>query len=312
MTWTVERVAGPYRGAMGGLAWDGSAMLFSALDEGLVLRFDPARGKTTPLRRYANRTNGIGFAADGALFGCQEGGRRIIQFLADGSAASTATRIDGRIHNHPCDLTIDRRGRVWFSDPHHPVPAYGPPIFPPLEHASVLRLERDGNGLWKLTRVTFDTVAPRAVLLSADERTLYVAEGDVATRAPRELRAYPLADDGTAGAFVVLHTFGADHRGAHRGVEGMCLDGDGNIVACAGSRRSGAGPSILVLEPTGSLLESHPLPDDLPMRCAFGGEDLATLYVTTGQGTLVRIQDTGRRGFRRWCPSGIRLQEHFE
>jgi sugar lactone lactonase YvrE len=298
MSWTFERVAGPYAGALGGLAWDGSGIVFSAIDEGMIDRFDPRSGATTRLRRYANRTNGLAFAPDGTLFGCQEGGRRVIQFLPDGSAASTATRLAGRVHNHPSDLTIDRRGRVWFSDPHHPVPAYGPAIFPPLPDASVLRLERDHNREWALCRITEDTEAPRAVLLSAFEDTLYVAEGDTRARV-RELRAYAIEEDRAAG-YVVLHTFGSDRRGAHRGIEGMCLDADGNIVACAGWRKSGPGPAILVFAPNGIVLESHPLPGDLPIRCAFGDDDLSSLYVTTGEGELLRARRVGRSGFRRW------------
>ena len=300
MSWTFERVAGRYGGALGGLAWDGSGIVFSAVDEGVIDRFDPRSGATTRLRRFANRTNGIAFAPDGTLFGCQEGGRRVIQFLPDGSAAPTATRLAGRVHNHPSDLTIDRKGRVWFSDPHHPIPAYGPAIFPALPHASVLRLERDHNREWALRRITEDTEAPRAVLLSAGEDTLYVAEGD-ANAPVRELRAYAIRPDGAGvGGHVVLHTLGRDPRGPHRGIEGMCLDRDGNIVACAGSRKSGPGPLILILAPSGLVLESHPLPGDVPMRCAFGDEDFSTLYVTTGEGELLCARRTGRSGFRRW------------
>ena len=302
MSWTFERVAGPYQGAIGGLAWDGRGMLFSAIEDGSIRRFDPGSGETIVVRRYANRTNGIAFAPDDTLYGCQEGGRRVIQFLGDGSAVPTATRLDGRIHNHPCDLTIDRRGRIWFSDPHHPVPAYGPQIFPPLDHASVLRLERDQSHVWIIRRITHDTAAPRAVLLSADERTLYVAEGDTARDGPRELRAYPLSTDDTVGNHVVLLTFGSDHRGPHRGIEGMCLDDEGNIVACGGGRSSGPGPLVIVVSPSGAILESHPLPVDMPTRCAFGDANLESLYVSTGQGDVYRAVATGRRGLRRWRP----------
>ncbi|HXR36779.1 MAG TPA: SMP-30/gluconolactonase/LRE family protein, partial [Candidatus Binataceae bacterium] len=242
---------------------------------------------------------GIAFAPDGTLYGCQEGGRRVIQFQADGSANPTATRIGGRIHNFPCDICFDRAGRGWFADPYHAVAAFGPQIFPPLEHASVLRLERDERRHWHLTRITEDTAAPRAVLLSPDEKTLYVAEGDPARPGPRELRAYPVAGDGTVGRYAVLHTFGADHRGPQRGIEGMCLDDAGNIIAVGGWRRSGPGPMAYVFSPAGTILESHPLPVDLPMHCAFGDTGLGSLYVTTGEGRLYRAQATARRGLPR-------------
>jgi gluconolactonase len=273
-------------------------MLFSLVEEGRILRFDPKAKKTGEFRKYTNRITGIGFGPKGELYGCQEGGRRVIEFMADGSARPLGTRIDGRIHNFPNDLTVDSKGRIWFADPHSTIYAFGPQIFPQLEHASVLRLERDERRAWTIKRITFDTVAPRAIALSADEQTLYVAEGD-AKSAKRELRAYPVKSDGTVGPFTVLHVFGADHRGLHRGIEGMCLDRDGNIVACAGAKSAGPGPMVYVISPSGAVLESHALPGDLPVKCAFGDSDLSSLYVTTGEGMLYRAKGTGRRGVKR-------------
>ena len=298
MTWKFEKVAGPYQGPNSGLAWDGSGMLFSLVEEGRILRFDPKAKKTGEFRKYTNRITGIGFGPKGELYGCQEGGRRVIEFMPDGSARPLGTRIDGRIHNFPNDLTVDSKGRIWFADPHSTIYAFGPQIFPQLEHASVLRLERDERRAWTIKRITFDTVAPRAIALSADEQTLYVAEGD-AKSAKRELRAYPVKADGTVGPFTVLHVFGADHRGLHRGIEGLCLDRDGNIVVCAGAKSAGPGPMVYVISPSGAVLESHALPGDLPVKCAFGDSDLSSLYVTTGEGMLYRAKGTGRRGMKR-------------
>jgi len=295
-----ERVAGPYQGAMGGLAWDGARMLFATVDEGFIRSFDPATRATGEYRKFANRINGLAFAPDGRLFACQEGGRRVIQFLADGTAAVTATRLDGAIHNHPSDLVIDRAGRAWFSDPYSKVLAFGPQIFPALDHASILRLELDERHAWKIRRVTYDTFAPRAVQLSPDEKTLYVAEGEIGRKGPRELRAYAVHEDGSVGRYTVLHTFGADHRGEHRGIEGLCLDSDGNLVACGGSPEAGPGPMLYVFAPDGAVIEAHRLPGGAPMRCAFGDAQLDSLYLTSGDGCVYRAQSTGRRGFKRW------------
>jgi len=152
--------------------------------------------------------------------------------------------------------------------------------------------------LWDLKRVTFDTRAPRAVLVSRDGRTLYVAETDNAPGGKRELRAYALEGGDIAGAPVVLHTFGEDHRGPHRGIEGMCLDAEGSIVACAGWKRSGPGPMVYVFSAGGEIAGSHLVSGDMPVNCAFGGADLATLYVTTGSGELFRVTNSGLRGCR--------------
>jgi gluconolactonase len=289
MAWRFERVAGPFEGPAGGLAWDGRGMLFSVLGEGRVpdparragegriLRFDPASGEVSVWRAYTNRADGIAFSPDGELYACQALSRRVVCFRKDGSMALTQTLLDGRHHNEPNNLAIDSRGRIWFSDPWSELRASGPQIFPPLEHASVLLLEKDASHSWRLKRMTFDTSAPRAVALSLDEKTLYVAEGDQRPQGAGELRAYPLRGDGTLGSFTLLHSFASGARG----IEGMCVDRGGSIVACAA-------PYIYVFAPSGAVRESHPFPAGEPMNCGFGEEDL---YVTTAAGELWRRKE---------------------
>jgi gluconolactonase len=295
---TFELVAGPYEGPTGGVVWDGAAVLFSAIDEGRLLRFDPETGTVSQVRRYLNRVNGLAFGPGGELYGAQEGGRRLVEFTPDGRLVAVDALLDGKYHNQPSDLVVDSQHRIWFTDPHHPVIPFGPQIFPLLDHQSVLRLTRNERRAWTAKRITDDTVSPRAVLLSPDENTLYVADGEPGAGSTRELRAYPVRRDGSVGPYSVLHMFGADWRGPQRGVEGMCLDADGNIVACAGWQQSGPGPLVYVFAPDGSVIETHALPADRPNRCCFGGRDLDMLYVTTAGGHLYRAKP-GRCGFRR-------------
>ena len=147
--------------------------------------------------------------------------------------------------------------------------------------------------------MTFDTAWPRGVVLSPDERTLYVADGGGSPDERRELRAYPITDEGELGAYRVLAAFGSDYTGSQRGVDGMCLDSEGNLVACAGSTGSGPGPAIYVFAPSGRVLEMHPIGEE-PTNCAFGDPGLDTLYVTTAEGSLCRVRATGRRGYPLW------------
>src|SRR5687768_12777339 len=142
MTWKFDLVAGPFKGATGGLAWDGSGMLFSAVQEERILRFDPATSAVSDFRRYTGRTNGIAIGPNGSLFGAQEGGRRVIEFKPDGTTVQTTDQLDGGYHNQPTDVAVDGQGRVWIADAFNTTPPYGPHIFPFLDHASVLRLER--------------------------------------------------------------------------------------------------------------------------------------------------------------------------
>lgn len=300
MAWEFELVAGPYGGPTDGAVWDGKALLFSVYPEGLILRFHPENGEVTEFRRYMLRVRGLAFDPKGTLYGAQAGVRRIVRFNADGSTSRMESLIDGRPHNQPDDLVVDRQGRIWFSDPHDPEAREGgPDPFGPLEHTSVLRLEPSTGGSWKIRRMTYDTRSPRGVLVSPDERTLYVAESNEKPDGIREIRAYPILEDGVLGSYRVLHAFGEDHRGA----DGMCLDRDGNIVACAGSNKVGPGPMIYVFSPEGRILETHPVPGDCPTNCGFGDTDRTSLYVTTAEGQLFRARNTGHTGWALYPPA---------
>lgn len=303
MAWEFERVAGPFNGPTGGLVWDGRTIVFAAVLESRLLRYHPDSGRVEEIRRFTNRTSGLALTPDGRLYGCQEGSRRIIEMKADGSAAALGATLDGQRINFPSDLTIDRAGRIWFTDPYHHLPSHGPQIFPNLPHASVLRLGRHRvTHDWIVERLTFDTAAPRCLALSADERTLYVGEGDTASEEARQLRAYPVDATGRLGSPLLMHSFGRDHRGTQRGAEGLCLDADGNIIVCAGSDEAGPGSLIYIVSPTGRILETQAFPDDCPMRCTFGGNGLDELYVTSGTGHLWRARQTGRVGLSAGKP----------
>ena len=150
--------------------------------------------------------------------------------------------------------------------------------------------------------MTFDTTGTNGLLISPDQRSLYIIQTD--PDGDRELRSYPILDDGSLGEYIVLHQFGRDHRGPQRGIDGMCLDSEGNIVGAAGNWASGPGPMIYVWTPAGRVLETYPMPVGVegPTNCAFGDYDQGTLYVTSGQGHLIRTRDTGRRGWIMWPP----------
>jgi gluconolactonase len=292
MDWEFELIAGPYGGTAEGPAWDGQALLFTHIPGSRIMRYDPRSGDVSEFRSGTHNTNGLMFDGQGRLYGCQSGRHCIVRFEPDGGMTPLPNRLDGRRHNRPNDLAIDRKGRIWFTDP------FGrgrPADERELDHASVLRHDPQPDGSWSLQRMTYDTTSPNGILFSRDERTLYVAQSDY--EGVRELRAYPLNDDDTLGAYRVLHTFGQDADGVQRGVDGMVLDTDGNIIACAGWNAAGPGQMIYVFAPSGRVLETHPVPEDRPTNCTFGDPDLSTLYVTTGGGHVFRVRNTGRRGW---------------
>ena len=203
--------------------------------------------------------------------------------------------VDGKKLNTPNDLAIDRKGRIWFTNPVNEINWDTTEVME-LDNQSVLRADPQKDGSYTVTRVTFDTTQPNGILVSKDQSTLYVAESGFARGIARELRAYPIHENGNLGTYTTLFTWGEDAKGVHRGIDGMCLDADGNIVATNGWEVSGPGPMITVFSPTGRVLETHPVPANRPTNCCFGGTDLTTLFVTTLEGHFFKAQ-TDRVGW---------------
>lgn len=285
MTWEFESLIEPM-GLTEGPAWDGKVLLFSNLPNSRIMQYDPDNEEVSVFRAPVERTNGLGFDKDGRLYGCESGGRRIVRYEPDSSTTVICDELDGHRLNSPNDLAIDALGRIWFTDPR-----YGDDRSDmELDHESVLRLEPQSDGSWTVSRMTHDTTSPNGLLVTPDMKTLYVAQSKYGAGQLRELRAYPILEDGTLGDYEVLHNFYP-----HRGIDGMCFDSAGNIVATAGWEVSGPGGMIYVFAPNGRVLETHPVPVDRPTNCTFAGEDLSVLYVTSIDGQLLRAQ-TDRQG----------------
>ncbi len=298
MSWRFELLDGPYGGVTEGPAWDGSGLLFTHIPSSRIMRFDPRSGSSEVYREGTNCANGLMFDPEGRLYACEGDARRVVRYEADGGATVLADGFEGKRFNIPNDLAIDPQGRVWFTDPFYEEAA-GPwsqdRAQKDLDHDSVYRLDPQSDGKWPIRRVTFDTTRPNGILFSLDYKTLYVAQSGRGPSEKRQLRAYPIREDTTLGEASVLHDFGEN-----RGVDGMCLDTNGNIVATAGWERGGPGPMIYVFSPRGEVRETHPIDAQRPTNCTFAGEDLTTLYVTSTEGHLFRAR-TERQG-RLWYP----------
>ena len=286
--WRFDEVAGPF-GLTEGPAWDGSGLLFTDIPNQRILRFDPRIGKTQVFRRETNYANGLVFDPLGQLYACEAGGRCIACYGKNGDRKVVADRFEGKRLNSPNDLAIDLKGRIWFTDPHYSsewARDFGPPE---LDHKSVYRVDPQEGENWEIRRVTYDTKKPNGILVSLDMKTLYVAESDF--EGLRELRAYPILKDESLGDYAVLHNFYP-----HRGIDGMCLDAEGNIVAAAGWERSGPGGMIYVFAPNGRVLATHPVLCARPTNCSWGDDDLETLYLASVCGRLYRAR-TGHKGW---------------
>lgn len=296
MSWKFELLMKPGTPPLTeGPVWDGEHLYFTHIQASKILRYDLKTNAITDWRSGTNRTNGLAYDTNGRLFGCCSGGRAIVRFDPDGKNTVIADRVEGKKLNTPNDLAIDRKGRIWFTNPVNDG-NWDKTEVKELDNQSVLCADPQKDGSYKVRRVTFDTTQPNGILVSQDQRTLYVAESSYTMGVPRQLRAYPINEDGSLGAYDALFTWGEDTRGVHRGIDGMCLDAEGNIVATAGWEVSGSGPMIYVFSPNGRVLETHPVPANRPTNICFGGPDLTTVFVTSTQGHFLKAQ-TNRVGW---------------
>src|SRR5262249_7591996 len=159
----------------------------------------------------------------------------------------------GKRLNIPNDVVVDRENRVWFTDPFYESAAgswSADRSQKDLQHDSVYRLDPEPDDTYKIHRVTFDTTRPNGLLFSLDYKTLYLPQSGREREEQRQLRAYRVNPDLSLGKPAILHDFGAN-----RGIDGMRLDTEGNIIACAGWEIGGPGPLVYVFSPSGAVLE---------------------------------------------------------
>ena len=287
MSWNFENAAPVIGSITEGNAWDGERMLYSNLAMNRIMSYDPQTGLVEVYREDTEGTNGLNFDSDGRLFGCAGNGRKIVRFDTNGDMVTVVDRLDGRRINGPNDLAITPSGSIYFSDR---VGDVAPDVG--IEFSAIISAEPQEDGSYRAVRRTFDSSMPNGLLFSSDYKILYVAQSDYRADEKRELRAYPVNGDGSLGEYETLHDFGP-----HRGIDGMTLSSEGNIVACTGWEVSGPGGNITVFDPKGRIIETYPTPAQRPTNCTFVGEDL---YVSSIEGHLLVARDTGVTGHLLW------------
>jgi gluconolactonase len=243
-------------------------------------------GKLTVFRENSNGANGLIFDVQGRLIACEAGrqnGPRVTRTdMTSGRVEVLADNYKGEKFTAPNDVTLDSKGRIYFTD---------------LPGGTVHRIDPDG----KLTRLLQrpEIQRPNGITISPDDKTLYLVEANQAEGGARMLRAFDLNADGSLKNMRVFHNF---YPG--RSADGICMDSQGNVYAAAGlNRRRGTSETldtkagIHVFNPQGKLLKFVPVPEDTITNCTFGGPDMKTIYVTAGK-TLFKIRNdiagTGR------------------
>jgi gluconolactonase len=275
-----------------------------AIEAGHIWKFDPSTGKTTIFRSPSGMSNGIKFDAAGDMIvaeGADYGGRRVTRTdMKSGKSYVIAALFEGRPLNSPNDVTLDEKGRIYFSDPRY---LGHEPIDQSIQ--AVYRLDTDGT----LHRIITDAGKPNGVAVSPDQKTLYVVSNDNGTTAIERLKrrsasqsdkvetplrkgymallAYDLAPDGTAKFRQELVNYAP-----YDGPDGLITDKEGNLyVAVRAENR----PGIYVYSPEGKELAY--IKTEVPTNVGFGrGAEAKTLYITAGA-SLYRIR-INRAGYQ--------------
>ena len=245
-----------------------------------------AGGVLSTYRENSNVANGLLIDPQGRLIACEgasferpgvrlTGKPRVTRTdMKTGTVEVLADSYEGKPLIGPNDVTIDGRGRLYFTE---------------LNGAAVYRIDAPG----KLERILAapDIRSPNGLQVSPDDRKLYLVESNQGPGGPRLIRSYDLQPDGTVRNMRVLYDFSPG-----RSADGMSIDTQGNLYASAGmnqlrgtSETLDTKTGVYVISPQGKLLRFFPIPEDFITNNAFGGPDMKTLYVTAGK-TLYKLR----------------------
>jgi gluconolactonase len=241
-----------------GPAWDGQGNLYFSDVSGNKLHKVDAAGSLSTVLDPSNHTNGLMVNAAGNIVACEMDGRLIEVNPTTKQVKSLADGYEGKRFNAPNDLVIDKEGGVYFTDPHFRAPM-------PLPQGVRAFYYRAPDG--KVTRLGVIETAPNGVILSPDEKTLYIIPSGQA-----DMLAYTVEAPGKLGTqrkFCTLKQAAGKTTG---GGDGLTIDSKGNLYITSAL-------GIQVFSPDGKALGILEFPEQ-PANCTFGGKDNKTLYVT--------------------------------
>lgn len=262
------------------------------LRAGNIMEYDPATKQVSVFRSPSGMSNGLRIdlkcnllAAEGADYG----GRRLTRTdMKTGRAEIVTGLYNGRPYNALNDITIDSKGRIYFSDPRY------------LGHETidqgsmaVYRVDPDLS----VHQIVTDAGKPNGVAVSPDEKTLYVVSNDNGqldlirngaspfVKGRMALLKYDLDAAGNASNRTVLQNYFPED-----GPDGLVVDSEGNLwVAVRNAKR----PGIYAYTPDGT--EKGYIPTTIPTNVHFGrGADSNLLYITADSSLYqMRVGKTG-------------------
>lgn len=220
-------------------------------------------GKVELFIKPSGFINGLMYAGENRLFGCQMGEGRVVSIdLKSKEITSLADKYNDKRFNACNDLVIDKQGGVYFTDPRFRAPE-------PWPQGTEAFYYRAADG--KVTRLGEDLTAPNGIALSPDEKTLYVIPS-----MQRQVMSYSVEEPGKLTDRKVLCEMKQQGANTTQGGDGMTIDTQGNLYLTTAL-------GVQVFSPAGKLLGIIEVPEH-PANVTFGGQDNKTLYITARRG----------------------------
>jgi N-acyl-D-amino-acid deacylase len=269
-----------------GPAWHAPTRSLYFTGNNRISRLD-SNGVTHVFREPSGGANGLRFDLEGRLLTCEAANRRVTRTETNGNITVLADLYEGKKFNSPNDLTIDSKGRIYFTDPR-----YGPRDTMEMQIEGVYRIDAPGN----VTRVIGrELQRPNGILVTPDDKHLFAADNNNnQVGGARKLWRFNLNADGSVDLATQKLIF--DWQ-TSRGPDGLKMDRAGRLFIAGGLNKAEppfetAEPyrgGVYVLSAEGELLDFISIPKDEVTNCAFGSEDLKTLFISAG-GTLWSVR----------------------
>lgn len=159
-------------------------LLFSDIPRNTIFKWSPSVGIETFMSPSGYTgvayyglepgSNGLAVAPDGRLTLCEHGDRRVSVLTRQGGKRTLVDHYQGKRLNSPNDLTFDRDGVIYFTDPPYGLPDRELDNRRELDFCGIYRIDPDGS----LTLLSTQLDRPNGIGLSPDQQTLYVAQSD--------------------------------------------------------------------------------------------------------------------------------------
>jgi gluconolactonase len=246
----VQLVKEGLQDAQGATAGPDGSLLFAERGANRIAKVDKD-GTLSTYMENTSQTNTFVFDPKGRVIGAQWTPARVA--VLGPTRTVLADKFEGHEFGQPKDLIADKKGGVYFTDQRG--------VFAEGVGPGVYYIKPNGGTI----KLASDIPRPSGVMLSVDEKTLYVTDslGTFIKQADVQADGSIRNERNFAEMFPRMP--------AHSMADGMAIDATGRLYVASYK-------GVLVFSPQGKQLGTIPIPRQ-PINLAFAGPDKKTLYV---------------------------------